>query len=375
MNGTAPKVFLARYSSALRGTGLAGILSILFALSAPMFAARAAGPPPEKAALILAAQATETRLASLRKDGFAAVALMLTDTNATREAAAARVVREAKLPLDYWIEVARNPAMADAHPEWMASIQTHEEWRRFFPEFPKPGSNDMVKVYPWVPMLYRETFDAHLQRLTVLLRNKPAPRRIFLNDLQGAPSACGCGHHLCRWTTDYGPLKSATRLPNDAAAKFVAAVKQLAPGAEVIPVWITECEAHDRDGLCAGVSCFSGTCWREWTAQLMPLAAEARTLAALVPYRAFRRDLPVYEQPAGWVSRSLAFFRDMPARYKTNGVPASRLIAVVQGWDVSQVQIEAQLTRAVEVGAAGIVVAYGEIEQAWEPHLFKRGKD
>lgn len=375
MNGMDRKYLLSRFPSALRRARLAGILPILVALSVPEFAVRAAGPPPEKAALILAAQATETRLASLRKDGFTAVALMLTDTNATREATAALAVIGAKLPLDYWIEIARNPAMADAHPEWMASIQTHEEWRRFFPEFPKPGSNDMVKVYPWVPVLYRETFDAHLQRLTALLKGKPAPRRIFLNDLQGAPSACGCGHHLCRWTTDYGPLKSATRLPNDAAAKFVAAVKRLAPGAEVIPVWTTECEAHDRDGLCAGVSCFSGTCWREWTAQLMPLAAEARTLAALVPYRAFQRDLPVYEQPAGWVARSLAFFREMPARYKTNGVPASRLVAVVQGWDVTPVQLEAQMARAMEAGAAGIVAAYAEIEQGWRPHLFKRAKD
>ena len=375
MNGPDRKFLFARFSPALRGTGLAGVLLILLAVSVPEFAARAAAPPPEKSALILAAQATETRLTSLRKDGFTAVALMLTETNAIREAAAARAVIEAKLPLDYWIEVARNPAMANAHPEWMASIQTHEEWRRFFPEFPKPGSNDMVKVYPWVPVLYRETFDAHLQRLTVLLKGKPAPRRIFLNDLQGAPSACGCGHHLCRWTTDYGPLKSATRLPNDAAAKFVAAVKRLAPGAEVIPVWITECEAHDRDDLCGGVGCFDGTCWREWTAQLMPLAAEARTLAVLVPYRAFQRDLPVYEQPAGWVARSLAFFHQMPARYKTNGVPATRLIAVVQGWDVTPVQLEAQMTRAKEAGVAGIVAAYAEIEQDWRPQLFKRAKD
>jgi hypothetical protein len=226
-------------------------------------------------------------------------------------------------------------------------------------------------VYPWVPVLYRETFDVHLQRVASLLKANPAPQRIFLNDLQGPPSACGCGHHLCRWTTDYGPLKSATRLPDDAAAKFVAAVKRLAPGADVLPVWTTECEEHDKDGLCAGVACFRGACWREWTAQLTPLAAQSPRLAVLLPYRAFGRDLPQYGQAAGWVSRSLASFQEMPARYKADGVDTGRLIAVVQGWNVSGEQLQAQVSRATEAGAAGIVVSLAEIEQGWEPKLFK----
>jgi hypothetical protein len=187
MNGTDPKSLLPRFSSAMRGTGFARFLSILFVLSVPEFAARAAGAQSERAALIPAAQATESRLAGFVKEGFTAVALMLTEPNATREARAARAVIEAKLPLDYWIEVARNPAMAEAHPEWMASVQTHEEWRRFFPEFPKPGSKDMVKVYPWVPA----RIGKHLTRISSAwpLRVSwwPAPKlskagdRIYLN--------------------------------------------------------------------------------------------------------------------------------------------------------------------------------------------------
>ena len=40
----------------------------------------------------------------------------------------------------------------------------------------------------------------------------PLGRR-FLNDLQAAPSACGCGNTFCRWTPDYGPIRTATELP------------------------------------------------------------------------------------------------------------------------------------------------------------------
>jgi hypothetical protein len=326
----------------------------------------------ETAALLRAEQTTQSRLAALTREGFTAVALMLTDTNAVLDDKAARLVGQSRLGLNYWIEIGRNPTLADAHPEWMASIQTHEEWRRLFPQFPRTtSSNEVAKAYPWVPALYRETFDVHLARVSTLLRDKPTPRRLFLNDLQGPPSACGCGHHLCRWTTDYGPIRSATRLPNDAAAKFVGAVKRLAPGVDVVPVWATECEEHDKDGLCAGVGCFGGACWREWTAQLMPLAAEVRTVAALLPYRAFQRDLPQYGRPAGWVLHGLSYFQRMPARYKADGVPMSRLVAVVEGWDVSPEQIEAQIRCARDAGAGGTLVAYTEIEQAWQPRVYR----
>ena len=197
------------------------------------------------------------------------------------------------------------------------------------------------------------------------------PRRVFLNDLQGPPSACGCGHPLCRWTTDYGPLTSASRLTNGAAAGFVAAVKHLAPGVEVIPVWATECEEHDKDGLCAGVGCFRGTCWREWTAQLTPLAAEAHTVAALLLSGEFQRDLPGNDPRAVWIARALAYFQEMPARYKADGIPRNRLIAVLQGWNVTEDQLNAQMALADESGAMGVVVAYGRIEQSWEPRMHR----
>ena len=57
----------------------------------------------------------------------------------------ARVVADAGMTLWPWVEVARNPAMADAHPEWMAATGGHhDDWRRRFPKAPtaKPGEVD-----------------------------------------------------------------------------------------------------------------------------------------------------------------------------------------------------------------------------------------
>ena len=325
---------------------------------------------PTRIALLSADQTSDERLLQLRSKGFTAVALMLTETNGDADALLARRINKAELELDYWIEIARNPALADAHPEWMASIQTHQEWRRHFPEFGLIPSNCVVKVYPWVPVSYRETFEAHLRRVAQLLADRPAPRRLFLNDLQAAPSACGCGNPLCRWTTDYGPLKSATRLGSDAAAQFVEAVKTIRPGVEVIPVWTTECEEHDHKDQCGGVGCFHGDCWREWTAQLRSVAAQNETIAALLLYHTFDRDLPVYSQPAGWITSALGFFQQMPLRYQPQGWPAQRLLAVLQGWDVTPAQIDAQTARATEAGTAGIMVVFAPIDQSWSPRKF-----
>jgi hypothetical protein len=319
--------------------------------------------------LIDARQAGSQRVQELKTGGYNAAVLMLTDGPDRDTVSAAQGILSAGLDLYYWVEIARNPALADAHPEWMASLQGHPEWRRLFPSSPPTRTNEVVKNYPWVPVRYQETFPVHLERVKHLLADKPSPKGIFLNDLQGAPSACGCGNHLCRWTTDYGAIRTATLMSNDAPARFVAAVKQLAPAVSVIPVWTPECEEQDKAGLCAGVGCFEGTCWREFTAQLMPLAQEAQTIGVLLPYREFQRDLPRYGRPAGWIEHALTSFSEMPPKRNGTPIPGKRLVAILQGWDVTREQIDAQIARTREAGAAGYVVALAEIQQSWEPRI------
>jgi hypothetical protein len=337
---------------------------------------RSAAPVPGglRGVLMTAAQANGSPLRPLKAEGTNAVVLSLTeDEPAKAVRAAARRIQAAGLELYYWIEIGRSPALAKAHPEWMASLQGHPEWRRHFPQAPTPAAGEVVKNYPWVPVRYQEAFDAHLQRVTALLRDKPAARGLFLNDLQAAPSACGCGNPLCRWTPDYGPIRTATRLPADAAARFVAAVAERAPQTPVIPVWTPECEEPDmaKGGACAGVGCFRGDCWYEYTAQLMPLARQCPTLAALLPYRALGRDLPRYGPTAGWVAQALRSFAEMPPQRRGQAIPADRVIAVLQGWDVTPAERDAQIRRAEEAGAAGTVVALMKIEQGWEPQIVR----
>jgi len=299
--------------------------------------------------LVAAAQADPARLG-----GTGAVVLSLAGPE---DLSAARRIQAAGLTLYYWIEIGRNPALAEAHPEWMASLQGHPEWRRHFPNVGLPQPGEVVKNFPWVPVHYREAFDAHLGRVAALLKDLPAPAGIFLNDLQAAPSACGCGNGQCRWTADYGPIRTATRLGADAAARFVSAVAQLARGARIIPVWLTECEEHDKPERCAGVACYTGLCWKEYAAQLELLARQAETLAVLAPYRLFDRD------PA-WVGKAVRTFGA--------GVAPARLIAVLQGWDLGTAEVEAQIERARQAGAGGYLVARMKIDQSWDPRIVPR---
>ena len=229
----------------------------------------------------------------------------------------------------------------------------------------------MVKNYPWVSIHTRGAFAAQLARVRKLLAGRAKPGRIFLNDLQGGPSACGCGNTLCRWTTDYGPVRTAERLPADAAARFVKAVEKTVPDARVIPVWTTECEEKDgaKDGACAGVGCFRGACWKEYTAQLESLEKTSRRIGVLLPYQDFRRDLPRYGPEAGWVRQALGSFQSMPAKHRRRPVDGARLVAVLQGWDVSADDVRAQIARAREAGAGSYVVARTRIDQRWQPKV------
>lgn len=341
----------------------------------PLVAAQA---EPFRGALLSAEMATADHLEVLKKGGYTA-AVLLVESNEAEEtkksSAAADRIKKAGLDLGYWLEIARSPELADAHPLWMASLQGHLEWRRLHKDFPFPKPSEVVKNYPWVPILYEEAFDAHLTRVKNLLAELPAPQRVFLNDLQGSPSACGCGNPVCRWTADYGPIVTATKLGDDAAARFVAEVKKVVPhGTAVIPVWTTECEEHDKekDALCAGVGCFKGICWKAYTKQLGPLAEGSPQIGVLLLYREFGQDTPAYVQPAGWVRHALAGFRTMPPKHGGKAIGPERLIAVLQGTGVTERQLADQIARSQEGGAAGYLVAFAKIDQSWTPKLTAR---
>lgn len=328
-----------------------------------------------RAVMLTEAQVTAHELQTLMDAGCNAVVLQLegqSDSERQREAEAAQRIGQSDLDLYFWIEIAHCPELADKHPEWMASLQGHQEWRRLFPDVPQPKTDvEVVKNYPWVPILSKEAFEAHVLRVRQLLRGKPQAKGILLNDLQGAPSACGCGNPLCRWTADYGPIKTATTLKADAAARFVEAVAEIAPESGIIPVWLTECEEHDgdKDGLCAGVGCFRGICWKAWTQQLVPVAKRSPQIAAMVTFRALGRDIPLYGGRAAWVGQALASFQSVPLQNNESPIPAQRLIAMIQGWDVSEADIAAQRLQVKNAGAYGYVLMRTQVDQSWHPRI------
>lgn len=358
----------------LTGAALAGVA---LTLVCGVGRSPAAAPRAPVAGVILSpAQAGDDRLRLLKDEGRNTLVLAVTSRDAAAASRAARRAKELGLTVGYWIEVARSPELANAHPEWMASLQGHAQWRRHFPKAPTPAEGEVVKNYPWVPIYYREAFQAHHRRIAALLADLPPADLLFLNDLQAGPSACGCGNTLCRWTTDYGPISTAALLPDDAAAQFVAEVRKAAQGARVIPVWTPECEEHDgaKDGACAGVACFGGACWQALTNQLMPVFKECTNLGAFVPYRELGRDLPRYGPTAGWVRHALRSFAEMPPKRGGQPVPTSDLIAVLQGWDVTPEQRDAQIAQAKDAGSAGYLLSLVKIEQSWEPRLHRPKK-
>src|SRR6266581_9566565 len=215
-----------------------GLTVALAALQiAPMAAAQLPVAPsrakvtPIEIVLVEAETVTPAAVSQWRQERFKAVAVVLDErTGEGRYRELARHISDGGLDLYCWTEVARNPKLAAAHPRWMAALGSHEDWQKNFPNFPEPGVGEVAKAFPWVPIGYREAFEAHLARIEQLLQRAPTNRRgLLLNDLQAGPSSCGCGNLLCRWAIDYHVHPTATKLGgDDVAAKFVAQVRQRA---------------------------------------------------------------------------------------------------------------------------------------------------
>ncbi|MCA8969124.1 MAG: DUF3179 domain-containing protein [Planctomycetes bacterium] len=292
----------------------------------------------------------------------------------TVTAAATKVLRSG-LALGYWFSIGRNEALADAHPEWVATLQGHEDWRRDHPSAAVPRDGEVTVAWPWVPIRYAEAFNVHLELLRRRLDSLPVADTVFLNDLQGPPSACGCGNVLCRWATDYtlqgaDAKRRATPLGPDAAARFVSAVQRIAKGSCVIPVWVTECEDADTvaDGACHGVGCYRGACWREFDKQFAPLRVASSEIALLLPYEAFGRDLPRFEPRAAWVHFAVQHLRDREQQHG-RPLPTSDLVAVLQGY--GHADVDAQISAAKAAGVSRMLIAEHAIPQSFEARLRK----
>jgi hypothetical protein len=325
---------------------------------------------PVLGVLVQPGRVTPEFLATWRTRGASAVVVPLDEETKRRWETMASKVQRAGMELWPWVEVARNPAMADLHPEWMAAPGGHhDDWRRRFPKAPRAKPGQVIKAWPWVPIGYAPALDAHRERLKRLLGDLPGPwRGVFLNDLQAGPSSCGCGNDQCRWALDYGTPATAPKTPgDDAAARLVAELLLRHPEKAVVPVWVTECEvvdlpgARDGTGLCGTVPCAKGDCWpryvRTWNRLLQ--ATDGPVALALWP-ATFRRD------PATWLESDLALFRKPPLG--GIAIVPERTIAIVQAWDQSETAVHATLDLIKRL-APGCVLALDPIDQSWEPRV------
>jgi hypothetical protein len=368
------KLRVPRTRAALRWIGwFAALLNPLSPL--PLSTAPVA-PLPREIVLVRAEDVTRDSARRWKEEGFHAAAVVLDETSdtATRRRLAGHA-RRAGLGLHWWIEVARQPAMADAHPRWMASLGMHDDWLARFPGARAPRSNEVAKAWPWVPVWYEEAFAAHRQRIEALLAGVPDGHDGFLlNNLQGGPASCGCGNLLCRWATDYHVPATGTRLRgDDAPARFLAAVKRLAGAAPVIPVWTTECEDEDlpakqraggkSTGLCGSVGCATGLCPKEFAKQWAALlAVHDGPVGVLALSRALERE----QSGAGerWLDQTLAYLESIPPRHNGAKLPRSRAWVVIEGGGDA-----AARRRAAQSGAGAVIVARVKLDQSYEPRL------
>ena len=318
-----------------------------------------------------------------QREGFTAIVALLDEDHSPdvyRAATAAAVF--AKMDLYYWVEIARNKRLADAHPRWMASLGMHDDWLARFPAATKPKQGEVAKAYPWVPIGYAEAFQAHLRRIEQLLGKVPdAYRGLLLNDLQGGPASCGCGNLQCRWAIDYGVPETATKdAADDAAARFIGKVRDLAPGKQIIPIWMTECEEGDlppakapggkSTGLCGNVPCAIGTCPRAFAKQLRSLMnVQTGPLGLLTAQDACERDAKFYGGPAGWIAASVDYLDAIPLSPTTRGVPHKQLWLVVQAAPKNHDTEAAARAAALGLQPGAVIVARVPLDQSYEPRV------
>jgi hypothetical protein len=262
----------------------------------------------------------------------------------------------------------------------MAALGSHADWQKNFPNFPEPGVDEVAKAFPWVPISYREAFDAHMARIEQLLKRAPPGwRGLLLNDLQAGPSSCGCGNLQCRWAVDYFVRPTATKVEgDDVAARFVAEVRKRAGDKTVIPVWTTECEEVDLPadkhqgkpgtGLCGTVGCATGACPDVFTRQWSALASgHDSPLCLLALHTAFQRTAKEFGGGPGWVTNAIAYLNTTLSAHGSQTVPSARLWVVVE--DAGNVEGVTARELATKAGVGGVIVARAKIDQTYEPRI------
>jgi len=356
------------------------LIALLVAVQLP------AAPPQDKVrpleiVLVEPEMVTAAAVSQWKKERFAAVAVILDErTSKAAYRDVARPISDGALDLYCWIEVGRNPKLAAAHPAWMAALGSHADWQKNFPNAPEPKIGEVAKAFPWVPIGYRETFEAHLARVDQLLERAPLGwRGLLLNDLQAGPSSCGCGNVQCRWAIDYHVRSTATKLEgDDVAARFTAEVRQRSGNRSVIPVWTTECAEVDMPadkhqgrpgtGLCGTVGCATGACpdtfSRQWSALT---SAHDGPVGLLALHTALQRTQKEFGGGPGWVTNAVAYLDQTLPANGSKPISAQRIWVVVEGFRPDDETVARE--QAAKAGVGAVIVSRAKIDQSYQPRM------
>jgi len=160
----------------------------------------------------------------------------------------------------------------------------------------------------------------------------------------------------------------------------VSAIRKLAPGKQIVPVWMTECEEQDlpadkapagkSTGLCGSVPCAAGTCPREFAKQLRAFVdVHSGPLGLLTAQQACGRDAKFYGGPSGWIAASVGYLDNTSLSPQTRGVPHDQLWLVVQGSSEHEEAETASRNAARKLQPGAIIVARVSVEQSYEPRV------
>jgi hypothetical protein len=302
--------------------------------------------------------------------GYSAAIVPITREEEREEVARAIAAARAEGLAPYlWIGVARDEEAARAHPEWLSEPQ-HREWLELFPEEDWTGRSPVV--FPWICVNDRAVFAYAAGRVTRLVRAVDSPvDGLFLSDIQGGPAGCGCGNDLCR-SWDNSPGEKIAPSPYESpeiffSLVFLAEMRRRLAGVTIIPVICEECEAGiEMDGIagpdeilgeCHGVPC--RPCSVDYYPRFIDALSGEASVGLLSLYKLWRRNVPLWGDEAGWVGAILR-------RYLGRD-PRQRLLSVLQGWDVSSAELEAQIRQSRAGGSAGHIVIASPIDQSFRP--------
>lgn len=177
----------------------------------------------------------------------------------------------------------------------------------------------------------------------------------------------------------FGVPETATKDgADDAALRFITKVRELAPGKQIILIWMTKCEELDlpaakaptgkSTGLCGNIPCATGTCPRAFAKQLKTLMdSHAGPLGLLTIQQACERDAKFYGGPAGWIPASVDYLDDTPLAPTKRGVPHDQLWLVVQGAPKNHNTEATARAEALKLRPGAVIVVRVPFDQSYEP--------